>query len=106
MSEVNQSLYFKATASINQGAVYGEDGRTIAVLYDKTDGYGELFAKAPEMALELERLRAVNAELLEASIMARRELWAVEKLLKDGEIISTPVMDALELAIAKAEGRS
>lgn len=46
---MNKTLYFKPTASNDQGEIYGEDGKTIAVIYDKTDGYGELFASAPEL---------------------------------------------------------
>lgn len=53
-------VYFRKGTS-GQGSITEEGtGRTIAVLYDENDGYGELFAGALVL---LERLRQNNAYL-------------------------------------------
>jgi len=51
MTDTNKQteLHFRPTASECQGIIYADSGRAIAILYDRTDGYGELFAAAPEL---------------------------------------------------------
>lgn len=83
-----KELFFKPTASHTQGEIYGEDGRTIAVIYDRKDGYGQLFAAAPEL---LEALKRSNAVLKEMG-------FEVEEDQED-------FMGDNERAIAKVEGR-
>lgn len=60
-SKHTPELFFKATASDSQGVIYSEDGRTIAVIYDRKDGYGELFANAPKLLEAINRLLACPA---------------------------------------------
>lgn len=82
-----RELFFKPTASDNQGMIYGEDGKTIAVIYDRADGYGELFASAPEL---LEALKE-----LDQYVHARY-----------GNHGPLSMWDKVRNSIAKAEGRS
>lgn len=51
MTDINRKteLHFGPTASECQGMVYDDSGKDIAILYDRTDGYGELFAAAPKL---------------------------------------------------------
>lgn len=73
-------LFFKINVGTDQGMIYGDDGKTIAVIYNNKDGFGELFASAPE--------------LLEAAKLALRsttELGADE-------------IEFIQAAIDKAEG--
>lgn len=81
-------LHFKETASANQGAIYGENGKTIAVIYDKNDGYGELFAAAPEL---LEVAKAMHRYLRAGAIKTRTD--------------RAHCLDMLEPILSKAEGR-
>lgn len=58
MTDINRKteLHFVPTASECQGVVFDDSGKNIAILYERTDGYGELFAAAPDLLNMCEKL--------------------------------------------------
>ena len=83
--------------------------REIALVAQDDMANAALIAAAPETAAELDRLRAVNVELLAA--LKRNVQW-VGKLIADGGHINAAAPNAAvyalaqgEAAIARAEGR-
>jgi hypothetical protein len=83
-------LYFKPTASDCQGVIYGETGSDIAIIYDRNDGYGELFAAAPEL------LKTLREILIDYSVLLRQHGM-------NPEFISG--FEEAESLISKAEGK-
>jgi hypothetical protein len=87
MKAKKDNLFFKSTASNNQGMIYGENGKTIAVIYDREDGYGELFASAPGMLEALNRIKS--------------QLFGIDELT----LAERNIARIADYAIAKAKGK-
>lgn len=81
-------LFFKINVGTDQGMIYGDDGKTIAVIYNNKDGFGELFASAPEL---LEALKQTEKVFNVEEIDPMQAFIMIEKIRG---------------IIAKAEGRA
>ena len=76
----------------------GPGGDGIAKVWNEADA--RLIAAAPETAQERDRLKAINAELVEA---LERTVCALEEVAEDGgTIIYNETMDIARAALAKA----
>lgn len=93
MENQTSGPWYGKNASGGQGLVYDEKtGRNIAVVYDEKDT--ELIAAAPDLLIERDRLKEVNAELVDAlgQLLDRLDHHGVLDIIRE----EGPIEDARE----------
>lgn len=102
MENQTSGPWYGANVSGGQGLVCDEKtGRNIAVVYDKKDT--QLIAAAPDLLFERDRLREINAGLVEAlqAIEARIDgVWDHPALVKIGPLFSDETVDVARISRA------